>query len=139
MSDGRNILIAHSLQIELDSYKSSNYIKDFSRVSSLLPLPDFDTGVNAAIILIDVVDDGVLVRVQRVLDAVVVCVSCKVDDAAVGLVVPGEVIVVELHEGARRVDLRAVLAHRHGTREVGRVLRDDALQRRNSIDIFNFW
>ena len=90
-------------------------------------LPDFDTGVNAAIILIGVVKDGVLVRVERVLDAVVVCVSCKVDDAAVGLVVPGEVIVVELHEGARRVDLRAVLAHGDGPGKVGRVLGHDAL------------
>ena len=77
----------------------------------LLPLPDLDTGIDAAVILIGVVDDGVLVAVERVLDAVVVGVPGEVDNAAVGVVVPGEVVVLEFHEGARRVDLRAVLAH----------------------------
>ena len=90
-------------------------------------LPDFDTGINAAVVLLGVIDDGVLVAVERVLDAVVLGVLGKVDDAAVGLVVPGEVIVVELHEGARRVDLRAVLAHGDGPGEVGCVLGHDAL------------
>ena len=91
------------------------------------PVPYFNAGVDAAVVPLVVVDDGVLVRVDRVDDAVAVGVAGEVDDAAVGLVVPREVVVVELHVGARRVDLRAVLAHRHGTREVGRVLRDDAL------------
>ena len=95
--------------------------------NSMVFLPDFDTGINAAVVLIGVVDDGVLVAVERVLDAVVLGVLGKVYDAAVGLVVPSKVIVVELHEGARPVDLRAVLAHGDGTGEVGRVLGHDAL------------
>ena len=39
------------------------------------------------------------------MDAVVFSVLGEVDDPAVGLVVPSEVVVVELHEGASLVDL----------------------------------